>query len=112
MRYFQVRTNVILCEICHKIDFIINERFLEFWFTATTDGAPLFALLTDSLLSLGLSLNQACAQCYNGAPNMQGSYSCLSARVQKVENHDIYIHCHAHQLNLALESACCAVRDV
>ena len=93
-------------------DFVINERFLGFWSTATIDGATLFALLTDTLLSLGLSLNQIRAQCYDGASNMRGRYSGLAARVQEVENRAIYIHCHAHQLNLALQSACCAVRDI
>ena len=93
-------------------DFVINKRFLGFWSTATTDGATLFALLTDTLLSLGLSLNQVRAQCYDGASNMRGRYSGLAARVQEVENRAIYIHCHAHQLNLALQSACCAVRDI
>ena len=43
---------------------------------------------------------------------MRGRYSGLATRVQEIENHAIYIHCHAHQLNLALQSACCAVRDV
>ena len=61
-------------------DFIINERFLGFWSTATTDGATLFALLTDILHSLGLSLKQVRAQCYDGASNMRGRYSGLAAR--------------------------------
>ena len=43
---------------------------------------------------------------------MRGRYSGLAARVQEVESRAIYIHCHAHQLNLALQSACCAVRDI
>ena len=93
-------------------DLTINERFLGFWSTATTDGATLFALLTDTLLSFGLSLNQVRAQCYDGASNMRGRYSGLAARVQEVESRAIYIHCHAHQLNLALQNACCAVRDI
>lgn len=93
-------------------DFVINERFLGFWSTPTTDGATLFALLTDTLLSLGLSLNQVRAQCYDGASNMRGRYSGLAARVQEVENRAVYIHCHAHQLNLALQTACCAVKDI
>ena len=93
-------------------DFVINERFLGFWSTATTDGATLFILLTDTLLNLGLSLNQVRAQCYDGASNMRGRYSGLAARVHEVESRAIYIHCHAHQLNLALQSACCAVRDI
>lgn len=43
---------------------------------------------------------------------MRGRYSGLAARVQEVENRAIYIHCHAYLLNLALQSACCAVKDV
>jgi hypothetical protein len=103
---------ISLCVRYVTNDFIINERFLGFWSTATTDGATLFTLLTDTLLSLGLSLNQVRAQCYDGASNIRGRYSGLAARVQEVENRAIYIHCHAHQLNLALQSACCAVRDI
>ena len=43
---------------------------------------------------------------------MRGRYSGLAARVQEIESRAIYIHCHAHRLNLALQSACCAVRDI
>ena len=93
-------------------NFNIHERFIGFWSTATTDGATLFALLTDILQGLGLSLNQVRAQCYDGAANMRGRYSGLAVRVQEVENRAIYIHCHAHLLNVALQSACCAVKDV
>lgn len=41
-----------LCVRYVTTDFVINERFVGFRSTATTDGATLFALLTDTLLSL------------------------------------------------------------
>lgn len=50
--------------------------------------------------------------CYDGASNMRGRYFGLAARVHEVEKGAIYIHCHAHQLNLALQSACCAVIEM
>ena len=43
---------------------------------------------------------------------MQERYSGLATRVQEVENRAIYIHCHAQELNVALQSACYAVRDI
>ena len=43
---------------------------------------------------------------------MRGRYSGLAARVQEVKNRAIYIHCHAHELNLALQSAVRDVRNV
>ena len=62
-----------LCVRYVTADFMIQERFLGFWSTATTDGATLFNLLKDVLQSLGLFLNQVHAQCYDGVANMRGS---------------------------------------
>ena len=84
----------------------VEEYFLGFWPLRDTYGESLFNKLTDVLCTLDLPLAQLRAQCYDGAANMRGRYSGLATRVQEVAKMAVYVHCHAHQLNLALQQAC------
>ena len=84
----------------------VEEHFLGFWPLRRTDGETLFNHLKDVLSKLDLPLARLRAQCYDGAANMRGRYSGLAARVQEVAKTAVYVHCHAHQLNLALQQAC------
>ncbi|KAI6657242.1 hypothetical protein LOD99_11146 [Oopsacas minuta] len=91
---------------------IIQERFLGFWKCASTTGEALYNLLKSVLCELTLCLHNVRAQCYDGAANMRGKYSGLASRVQEEEHRALYIHCHAHQLNLVLCEACMNIREV
>jgi hypothetical protein len=52
------------------------------------------------------------AQCYDGAASMRGKYSGLASRVKELEPRAIYIHCHAHLLNLTLQSSLSSIREI
>ena len=43
---------------------------------------------------------------------MKGRYKGVSTRFQQEEERAVYIHCHAHVLNLTLAKACTSVQDI
>ena len=91
---------------------IIQECFLGFWRCVSTTGEALYDLLKSVLSELTLCLHNLRAQCYDGAANMRGKYSGLATRVQAEEHRALYVHCHAHQLNLVLADACMNIKEV
>ena len=54
----------------------------------------------------GLSLHNLHGQGYDCAANMSGPYSGVQAMIRKENNKAIYMHCHAHILNLVLVESC------
>jgi hypothetical protein len=50
----------------------------------------------------GLSLSRLRGQDYNGASNMQGQFNGLKTLIMKENKSAYYVHCFAHQLQLAL----------
>lgn len=49
-----------------------------------------------------LDIQKCVAQCYDGASVMSGLFSGVQKRIVDIVPHAIYIHCHAHRLNLCL----------
>ena len=90
-------------------DLKVKERFLGF---KKTDGESLFELLLSILTYLELNVANIRAQCYGGAASMSGEYSGLATRVKGLESRAIYIHCHAHLLNLTLQSSLSCIKEV
>ena len=90
----------------------VHERFLGFWPVKETDGESLHNFLKDVLKELGIPVCMMRAQCYDGAANMRGRYKGVSTRFLQDESRAIYIHCHAHVLNLTLAKASTSVQDV
>ena len=60
----------------------------------------------------GLMLSKLRGQGYDGATNMNGVYSGVQARFQEKQPLAIYVHCMAHNLNLALNDSCDNVNEV
>ena len=51
------------------------------------------------------------AQCYDGSSVMSGEHSGVQKRIWNVVQHCIYVHCHAHRLNLVLVSTARHIRS-
>ena len=81
----------------------VFESFVGFCETSSTTGDVLYQLLKSKLLELGLDIEHLVGQCCDGASNMSGSGKGVAARVQEVIPNALYVHCHAHLLNLALQ---------
>lgn len=86
-------------------DWNVSEDFVGMYATERTDAATLTKVVTDVLLRLNLSVCQLRAQCYDGASAMAGVHSGVQKRIRDVQPKAVYIHCHSHLLNLALQEA-------
>ena len=91
-----------------KNDHIVKEQFVGFVPTHETTGEHLTSLLQSKLTSLGL-IDQCImvGQGYDGAANMSGHIKGVQTNMRNKHHPNAeYIHCHSHNLNLALCSSC------
>ena len=94
-------------------DLKIQERFVGLIKTGSTSDKELEEILNSSIKQLGLSSESfLVAQGYDGAINMSGNVKGVASRVRAKVQRAIYIHCHCHRLNLALEKACSEISEV
>ena len=87
-------------------DLKVRERFLQFSMVESTTGKVLENLIISTLNDLGLSAGLfLVGQGYDGGSNMSGQLKGVAAMIRKSIPRALYIHCHSHRLNLALEDA-------
>lgn len=84
-------------------DLTSSEYFMGFYSTTSTTGKTLFDIVKDVLVRFQLPLEKLRGQCYDGAANVSGKISGLQKRIQEEEDRAIFIHCNAHNLNLAVQ---------
>ena len=94
--------HLVLC-IRYLFQGSIRESFVGFHSPQNTEGETLFLLIRRVLEELGLEISNVVGQCYDGAANMSGIHKGVASRVQEIVPRALYVHCHAHRLNLALQ---------
>ena len=82
------------------------ERFISYTKCEKLDAEALFKYIMTTLRELDVDINNCISQCYDGASVMSGCQTGVKARISAINPSAIYIHCHAHQLNLVLVDAC------
>ena len=80
-----------------------KETFTGFYSTKSTEGEVLYELVKTAISKLELRLEDIVAECFDGAANMSGARKGLAARMKECSPLSIYVHCHGHRLNLALQ---------
>jgi hypothetical protein len=91
---------VALCYV-NKTGQVI-ERFLGVVHVSNTSALTLKSALEELFAKHGLSLSRIRGQGYDGASNMRGEYNGLKSLILKENCSAFFIHCFAHQLQLAL----------
>lgn len=87
-------------------DVTIKECFIQLCDVQSTTGEQLENLVMNLLKENQRKVEDIHGQGYDGAANMNGPYKGLQSRIQKQKEKALYVHCHAHCLNLVLvESA-------
>ena len=99
------RKEQVSISIRYCVDGCMMERFIGFYDTPSQTGQQLYELLTDTLTSLGFKLPNLVGEGYDGASNMSGKTLGLAAKMKAVAPKSLYVHCHAHRLNLALQQS-------
>ena len=84
----------------------IQERFIGVVTVTRTDSATLVRTIEEVLSGHNLSIKDIRGQGYDGASNMSGQYSGVQSRIAAENSTAVYVHCHAHVLNLVLVDTC------
>ena len=87
------------------IDVVTKEVFVGFYNTKCTEELALYELIKKVLAKLKLEIVNIVGQCYDGTSNMSGVHKGLAIRVKGDSPKAVYVHCHTHRLNLALQAA-------
>ena len=82
------------------------ERFISFTKCDELNSEAIFSYIMTGLSEIDVDVNNCVSQCYDGASVMSGCNTGVRKRFSEVNPKAIYIHCHAHQLNLALVDSC------
>lgn len=90
----------------------IHESFVGFYRTERCDGEALALLLKSVILSLNLDITNLRGQCYDGAANMRGIHKGVATRILAENPVAMYVHCHAHILNLCVVSFCKGIQSI
>jgi hypothetical protein len=80
----------------------VVKRFLGIEHVTDTSTLSLKAAVEDLFCKHGLSLSRLRGQGYDGASNIQGQFNSLKTLIIKENESAYYVHCFAHQLQLAL----------
>ena len=80
----------------------IHEHFLTYVEAKSLDAESLTAYILKTLHDLKLDPTRIVSQGYDGASVMSGICNGVQQRIREVAPHAVYIHCYAHNLNLAL----------
>ncbi|XP_061368215.1 uncharacterized protein LOC133311216 [Gastrolobium bilobum] len=80
----------------------IVECFIGIIHVSDTTAKSLKAAIDGLFSKLGLSLSKCRGQGYDGASNMRGEFKGLKSLILAENKSALYIHCFAHQLQLAL----------
>jgi len=91
---------------------LIKERFLDLIHVSDTTALTLKESICVVLSANGLSTQDIRGQGYDGASNMRGEWNGLKALILNECPYAYYIHCMAHQLQLALVAASREVHEV
>ncbi|XP_046841689.1 uncharacterized protein LOC124435777 [Xenia sp. Carnegie-2017] len=95
------QSNYLFPQICFQWR---NQRDIHwFLFNQIYGRRSIDELLKTAIGRLELTLENIVAECFDGAANMSGPRKGLAARMKECSPLSIYVHCHGHRLNLALQ---------
>lgn len=77
-------------------------QFLHFTPADVLDAESFFATVKETLSKCNSDHTDCIAQCYDGAAVMSGVHNGIQEKFREEVPQAIYIHCHAHRLNLVL----------
>ncbi|XP_057756353.1 uncharacterized protein LOC130975600 [Arachis stenosperma] len=101
-RDISVKEKMAVCLRYVNKEGIVMERFLCLVHVSSTNALSLKVALESLLAKHSLSLARIRGQGYDGASNMQEEFNGLKSLILKENTCAFYVHCFAHQLQLAL----------
>ena len=97
---------------CKNGSFLPVERLVDVFTTGDTTGEGLCDAVLNVLEQASLNLESLVGQSYDGAGNVRGKLSGLRTRITERAPRALYVWCHAHRLNLVIESMLSCNTDI
>ncbi|XP_020417921.1 zinc finger MYM-type protein 1-like [Prunus persica] len=88
--------------LCYVDKGHVIKRFVCIVHVTNTKSSSLKLVINDFFSRHGLSISRLQGQAYDEASNMRGEFSGLKTRILNENDSAFYVHCFAHQLQLAL----------
>jgi len=101
-----------LCVRYVDLNLQVHEVFLDLFEPSDTCGGTLARTIEESLMRLGLSIDEVRAQTYDGASNMSGEYKGCQAIIRGKHPLASWFHCGAHCANLVAQSAASSIEQL
>ena len=95
-----------LCARHVSDDFAIEESFLQFVPITDLSGKNLASTILNNLSDTGIDVSKMRGQGYDGATAMSGRLNGAQAYIREIIPTALYVHCAAHNLNLAVSNSC------
>ena len=102
----------ILLRYFDAVDNQIKERAIGTFHMKRLNSESLAHAIQEHIAALGIDMKNCVAQCYDGASVMSGSVSGVQTRIRELYPQAIYVHCHAHRLNLVIVDSMKLKQDV
>ena len=91
----------------------VCEEFLGFCSVPSTDAETITSAIVTFINNCGLNTTRLVGKGFDGASNMSGHISGVSARLEQLyPNAKYFTHCHNHALNLVIVASCKSVPDI
>ena len=95
---------------CHPTDYSVYEEFISLSHVADLNAESLCNNILAEMKSSGLDQCSVIGQCYDGASVMSGRYGGVQKLFRDIHSNALYVHCHAHRLNLVIVNVARAVK--
>ena len=103
VRYISIKNENV--EVC--------EEFLGFCSLPSTDAATITSKINEFMITCSLNMTNLIGKGFDGAANMSGHISGVSARLEQLYPNAKYLtHCRNHALNLVIVASCKNVPDI
>ena len=77
-----------------------------------TKADTIVKVILDTIQRMGLKMENASRQCYDGASTMAGVKNGIAAKIKLLNDTALYTHCNGHALNLALNECIRNTKDL
>ena len=90
----------------------VHEDFVGLHPLNDTKADTVVKVILDTIQRMGLKIENARGQCYDGASTMAGVKNGVSAKIKLLKDAALYAHCYGHALNLAVNDCIRNTKDL
>ena len=90
----------------------VHEDFVGLHPLSDTKADTIVNIILDTIQRMGLKMENASRQCYDGASTMAGVKNGIAAKIKLLNDTALYTHCNGHALNLTLNECIRNTKDL